>query len=259
MDDSTFLLLYNNSLSQLLHKLKCNMKKNYQLQNLLRTALLALMVFVLSPNQSMSQNSREYIRNAIKEKGQCRNVAITRYGGDLMLYGRNGYAYKGIPYDLASKIDQLHAEGKFIDDIQLTEEGRWIILVGNNGAAWNDIPYELELKLREYNERNEVITSIAMNDNGEWAIIGTTIFSTSSSTISQWLKEGMDSYGQLWTVHMTEDAIVAVYARGFKYHGEVPYSLKSALREVSFNVYRLKFAGTAWFIADKSGNYRYNM
>ncbi|MBR1834097.1 MAG: hypothetical protein IJ785_01105 [Bacteroidales bacterium] len=235
------------------------MKKNYHLQKLLRTTLFVVMVFLLFPNQSMSQNSREYIRSAIREKGQCRNVAITRYGGDLMLYGKNGYAYKGIPYDLASKIDQLHDESKFIDDIQLTEGGRWLILIGNNGASWNNIPYGLEQKLREYNSRDEVITSIAMNDDGDWVVVGTTIFATSSSAITQWLKEGMDSYGQLWTVHMTDDAIVAVYERGFKYYGEVPYSLKSALKEVTFNVYRLKFAGTAWFIADKSGNYRYNM
>ena len=240
-------------------KISSNMKKNYSLCKVLNVVMWFIIAFFMFPNYAQAQGSREYIRNVIRERGQCRNVAITRYGGDIMLYGRNGYAYKNIPSELASKIQQLHDESKLIDDIQLTENGRWIILIDNNGAAWNNIPYELERKVREYNNKGEVITSIAMNDNGEWVVVGTTIYATSSSAITEWLKEGMESYGQLWTVHMTDDGIVAVYERGFKYYGEVPYSLKSALQEVKFDVYRLKFAGTAWFIADKSGNYRYNM
>lgn len=232
-------------------------QKFFNKQNKL-TTLFCAMVLLFS-SMAMSQNSREYIRNAIRERGQCRNVAITQYGGDLMLYGRNGYAYQGIPYALASKIKELHNESRLIDDIQLTENGKWVILIDDNSAAWHDIPYSLELKIREFNNKGEVVTCIALNDNGEWIIVGTTIYATSSSVITDWLKEGMESYGQLWTVHMTNDAIVAVYERGYKYFGEVPYSLKSALKEVRFDVYRLKFAGTAWFIADKSGNYRYNM
>jgi len=206
-----------------------------------------------------SQNSREYIRNVIKEKGQCRNVAITRTGGDIMLYGKNGYAHKGIPSDLASKLTELNNDGKLIDDIQLTEGGKWIILIDNNGVAWNNIPYSLEKKLREYNDNGEIITCIALNDAGEWVVVTTEHFSASSDEYSEWLRKGLSTYGQLWTVHLTDEAMVAVYEGGFRFIGDVPSTLKQALKEVDFDVYRLKFAGTAWFIADKSGRYRYNM
>lgn len=70
-----------------------------------------------------AQNSREYIRNAIKGWGECRNVAITRTNGDIALYGRNGCARTNVPSGLNDAITELNNQKELIDDIQLTEAG----------------------------------------------------------------------------------------------------------------------------------------
>jgi len=73
------------------------------------------------------------------------------------------------------------------------------------------------------------------------------------------LKDGLDDYGKLWAACITDDALVAVYANGFKLLGNVPSDLETSLRQTSINVYRLKIAGSAWFYADTDGNGKYNL
>lgn len=216
---------------------------------------VVIAIFLLFTISSYGQG-RAYIKEQISKEGECRNVAITKTNGDLMLYGRNGCARSGCPQSLNEALTELNTENEFIDDVQLTEEGRWLILWGNNGFRWNDIPYSLELKLREYNGDNEVVTSVTFNDAGDWIIISQKYYATSDSRISQWLKEGNDMYGQLWAACITNDALVAVYSGGYRFLGEVPYSLKEALDKTKLDVYRLKIAGNAWFFADVYGNYQ---
>jgi hypothetical protein len=219
---------------------------------------MIVLVMSLSFTSTFAQ-SREYIRNAIREWGECRNVAITKRNGDIALYGTNGCARSGCPSDLNDAISELHDEGEYIDDIQLTEEGRWLILYGNNGLQWNDIPYSLEQKLREFHSNEEVITSVTFNDAGNWIVITTKYFSSSSTEVNNWLKEGLEDYGKLWAACVTDDAIIAVFENGYKFKGDVPDALRKALKETKLDVYRLKVAGTSWFFADKNGSYRYSM
>lgn len=215
-------------------------------------------LFVLISVYSYGQG-RAFIREKILEKGECRNVAITKTNGDLMLYGRNGCARSGCPSSLNKALTELNNDNEFIDDVQLTEEGRWLILYGSNGIRWNDIPYSLEQKLREYNNKNEVIYSVTFNDAGDWIVITAKYFSSSDSRINSWLKEGENMHGELWAACMTDDGIVAVYEKGYKFLGKIPYSLKEALRNTRLDVFRLKIAGESWFFADKNGRYEYNM
>lgn len=226
--------------------------------NFYATQLLAITLFMFVSVPTFGQE-RTYIKEQIRSKGECRNVAITKTNGDLMLYGRNGCARTGCPTSLNNAITELNNDNEFIDDIQLTENGRWLILYGNNGIQWNDIPYSLERKLREYNNKGEVITSVTFNDAGDWIIITNNYFSSSDTRINEWLKEGNEKHGQLWAACVTDDAIVAVFTGGYKFFGEVPYSLREALRNTNLDVFRLKIAGDAWFFADKNGRYRYNM
>ena len=223
----------------------------------IRVLAIAVCVFVFV-GSSYGQG-RTYIKEQIRQKGECRNVAITKTNGDVMLYGLNGCAWTDCPSSLENTIRALNRDEEYIDDIQLTEEGRWLILFGNNGIRWNDIPYSLEKKLREYNENNEVITSVTFNDDNDWIVITTKYFTSSDSRINTWLKEGNDEYGQLWAACITDDALVAVYANGYRFLGDVPQSLKNALDKTRLDVYRLKIAGQAWFFADMEGNYEYNM
>lgn len=216
-------------------------------------------LFVLFSYFLNAQNSREYVRNQIKEWGECKNVAITQYNGDLALYGRNGWAGRGLPSGLIDALHELNNDNELIDDVQLTENGSWLILVGNNGFRWNNIPYGLERKLYEFNDRNEVVTSVTFNDDGDWIIVGQEYYSASASWIQDWLKAGANQFGALWAVCITSDAMVACYEDGYKFYGNVPYDLRAALTETSMNVFRIKIAGTAWFFSDNKGRYRYNM
>lgn len=219
--------------------------------------LLVFSVLMLMGTLTYGQG-RSYIRDKIQERG-CRNVAITKSNGDLMLYGLNGCARSGCPKSLDDAIVELNNNNVYIDDIQLTEKGDWLILYGDNGFRWSNIPSSLETKMRQYNSDKEVVTSVTFNDSGDWVIITTEHFSSSSSEAQEWLKQGLDDYGALWAVCLTDDAMVAVYEKGYKFLGEVPQSLKDALHESNIDVYRLKIAGTSWFFADKKGHYQYSM
>lgn len=218
-----------------------------------------LVCMLLGSISGASAQGREYIRNCIERWDDCRNVAITKTNGDLALHGRNGYAVSECPTSLVNALKDLNNKNEYIDDVQLTENGNWLILYGDNGCRWQGIPYDLERTLRDYNNDNEVITSVTFNDDGDWVVITTKHFSTSNSGMTNWLKEGLEKHGKLWAVCVTDDAAVAVYENGYKFLGNVPDSLKDKLRTSSLDVYRLKIAGTSWFMADKKGNYSYKM
>lgn len=221
--------------------------------------LILIAITVLTAGSANAQRNRNYIKDAIREWGSCRNVAITKTNGDLALYGHNGCARSGVPSDLDRAIIELNSDGEYIDDIVLTESGRWLILYGDNGFRWNDIPYDLERKLREYNDNGEVVLSVTFNDSDDWVIITRDLYCASHSNMTDWLKDGSNQYGMLWAACVTDDAVVAVYENGYRFLGNVPDDLQRALRTSDLDVYRLKIAGTAWFFADTNGSYHYNM
>lgn len=218
-----------------------------------------LVSLVLFSGNVFAQNGRSFIRESISEYGECKNVAITKYNGDLMLYGENGWAASSCPDGLTAALSELNDEGVTINDVQLTEDGSWLVLYGRNGFKWNGIPNDLEEEIKEYNDEAERITSVTFNDSGDWIVISEEHISASNTNVLEWLSDGMEEYGQVWAACVTDDAMVVVYAGGYKFLGNVPESLKEALGETSLDVYRIKIAGTAWFFADKHGNYRYNM
>lgn len=219
-----------------------------------------IIIILLVGLTASAQNSRQYIKNKIEEWGSCRNVALTLTGGDLALNETNAYAYYGIPSGLAKAIDELHEEGEYIDDVQLTENGSWLVLYGDNGFRWYGIPADLESTIRDYNEDQEVVTSVTFNDHGDWIVISQEHISASNSGIYDWIKDGIESYGQLWAAHLTNDGMVLCFAGGYKYMGEVPYTLRNKLKETSIDVYRVKFLSDGtYFIADKDGTYSYYM
>ncbi len=222
------------------------------------SCITALSLTIVLPLSAMAQ-SRDYIRKQISLHGQCRNVAITKYNGDLMLYGRNGWAASGCPSGLTDALDKLNDQEEFIDDVQLTDQGRWLILYGDNGVMWSNIPYSLERKLREYNSDGESITSVTFNDDGDWIVITTEHISSSSSSIQEWMADGMDDYGGVYAACVTDDAIVVVYEDGYRFFGNIPSDLKSNLQKATFDVYRLKIAGESWFYSDGVNKYNYHM
>lgn len=230
--------------------------------NLHRLAIVMVgitMVMAMPFTADAQTRSREYIRQQIREQNSCRNVAITKYNGDLMLYGTNGWAASGCPKDLTDALDELNSKGEYITDVQLTEEGCWLILYGDNGAIWNDIPATLEAKLKEWNKKQEIITSVTFNDMGEWIAVSTNYISASDEDIQDWIVEGMEDFGCVWATCITDDALVVVYEGGFGTSGNIPSTLTKCLKTTDINVYRIKIAGEAWFISDGKREYDYNM
>ena len=223
----------------------------------MRNSLLLLAMLVsITLN---AQTSRDYIRQEIKKHDQCKSVAITEYNGDAMIYGRNGWAAQGCPTSFTNALDELNSQREEIQDINLSENGRWLILYGNNGMRWNNLYYDLEKQLRHYNSEGEKITTVTFNDDGEWIVITTEHIVASSQSLTDWLAEGCDKYGALWTACMTNDAAVAVYESGYRFIGAVPQSLKDALTSCTSDVYMVKIAGSAWFFTCRDGYWRYNM
>ena len=208
------------------------------------------MAMIMTATSVNAQRDRNYVKNAIKRWGSCKNVAITKTNGDVALSGRNGYVASNVPTELLNKLKELNKSNLLIDDVQLTESGRWCVLYGKNDATWtNNIPANLASKIREFHSSNY----------GDWVIVSDEYYATSSSDLTNWLRNGSNKYGRLWAVCITDDAAVAVFANGFCVRGNVPEDLLSALRSTSFNVYRLKISGSSWFFADENGNYRYYM
>lgn len=208
-----------------------------------------------------AQTSREYIREKIRSTNECKSVAITRTGGDAMLYGRNGYAAKGCPSDFNKALRELHDANEELQDIHITENERWCILYGTNGMRFHNLYNALEEEMRHYNSLNEHITTVTFNDDGDWVIVTQSHFSSSSYEIQEFLMAGCQEYGQLWTVCLTDDALIAVYERGFKFLGNVPSGLREALREAGsqHDVYIVKLAGTSWFFSCTDTYWRYNL
>ena len=144
--------------------------------------------------------------------------------------------------------------------MQLTEDGEWLILVGKNGCQWSNIPSELESKLRQWNEAEETITSVTFNDDGDWIAVSTDHVASSNTDMDDWIKEGIETHGQLWAAHLTNDACVLCFENGYKFLGNVPQKLKDALKASKYDVYRIKFTKEgSYFFADQEGHYTFWM
>jgi hypothetical protein len=217
-------------------------------------------ISISNSSSSSEARGRGFLREQIKKWGECKNVAMTLTGGDVAVYGKNGWAAQGAPSGMTKKLESLNEENKLIDDIVITEEGRWLIQYGTNGVAWNDIPASLERKLRQFNEANETITSVTFNDSGDWIVITKKKIAASTDKLNSFIEDGMERYGGLWAAHMTEDGLVLCFEKGYKFLGNVPQNLKDKLEETKLNVYRIKFLSDgAYFIADDEGNYAFNL
>ncbi len=222
-----------------------------------QSAVIVLIIMTLLAVDAYGQD-RAFLRKKIQEWGECKNVAMTLTGGDLALYGDNGWAGTGLPSNLQNELNKLNDNDELIDDVQLTESGKWLILYGDNGIIWNDIPRSLELKLKELNGQGEVITSVTFNDNGDWIVVTTEFIVASTSEIYDFIEDGLQEYGQLWAAHLTDEGLVLCYSEGYKFLGEVPATLRKKLSETDIDVYRVKFLSDgAFFIADQNGKYDY--
>lgn len=77
-----------------------------------------LVFFALLFSVTANAQSRSLIKQGIALWGECRNVAITKYNGDLAIYGANGMARADLPKKLMEALDELNEEHEFISDVQ---------------------------------------------------------------------------------------------------------------------------------------------
>lgn len=224
--------------------------------NQYRIILFFLLVALSAQTQAQT---RAFLRNKITEWGECKSVAITKHGGDLAIYGKNGWAKTGnVPSGLIDEIRSKNSRGETLQDVVVTEDGSWLLLYGENGMSWGGLTDDLTKVLREYNRRAEVITSVAFNDSGDWLVVGEQHWTCSSTELTDFIKAGAQSFGNVWTAHFNDDGLVVVYDKGIKYDGEVPENVIDALNEVEFDVYRFKFLPDgSYFMADRKGSYKY--
>lgn len=238
-----------------------------QLLNLKWVAALAVPFLCLSscvvPTAGGGSGStglnRNYIKNAITQYGSCHNVSLTRTNGDVMLYGKNGYAGQNCPTAMLSELKRLRNKGARLKDVQLTENGNYCILFNRNDCSWNHVPSGLRSKILEYKRKNYEVTAVAFNDRYDWVIVAKNVYACSNTALSANLRESGKKYGRLLTVCMTNECTIAVYQGGYRFIGTIPAGLKAALNSAPFDVRVVKVAGTAWFISDGSGRYKYHM
>ena len=206
------------------------------------------------------REGRKFLRDQISKWGECKNVAMTLTGGDVAIYGTNGWAALGAPKSMTEKFEELNGSNRLIDDVVLTESGSWLILWDNNGINAYGAPPALFSKLEKWNDEGEVITSVTFNDRGDWIAITAKKYSASSDYIMNSIREGENKYGEFWAAHLTNDGLVLCFERGYRFFGDVPQNLRKKLDETSINVFRIKFLNDgSYFIADFDGNYAYNM
>ncbi len=216
------------------------------------------------PAQSSARDNvpktRKDLRDKITSWGKCRTVAITKKSGDVAVYGTNGYSMiNDCPYDFSSKLKEVHDGHYKISDVAISEAGSWLIVYGNCGLKWNGIPYSLESRLRDWNTKQYTIQSVTFNDKGQWIAKCNGYYSSSDTWIQDWIREGVNQYGSFKTACVTDDCMVLVFERGYKYRGSVPEGLKEALRTTTLKIAHIKIAGNSWFFSDENGSYRYNM
>ena len=221
--------------------------------------LILLFVSFAMVMSAQAQASHKFLQKQIRKHQDCKCVTITQHNGDAMLYGNSQWEETGCPVEFSRMLFDLSEKNSEIRDIHLSELGRWVIIYGNNELSY-DLMYEsLKHKIRECQEDQEIITTVTFNDSGNWIVVTKDDFSASSEELLDWLEDGREKYGQLWTACVTEDAAVAVYELGFKYYGKVPKDLKNALRACKSDVYTVKISGKEWFFKCTDGHSSYHL
>lgn len=206
-----------------------------------------------------AQDSRECIKHNIYKSNKCKSVALTQNNGNAMTFENNKWFAVGCPNNFTEALYELEVQEQEIQDIHLTELGRWVVLYNTNETR-SDLLYEnLKQKISDCQKEGEKITTITFNDSGDWIIVTAKQISASSDELVEWIQDGCDSYGQVWTACVTDDATIVVYQHGFKYLGKVPESLKEAIRACEGDIYTVKLSGDAWFFRCTDGKGCYHL
>lgn len=85
----------------------------------------------------------QYIKEAIKNWGQCKTMAVTQWGA-VAIGGRNAWATCGrVPDDLVQHLKSINGNGYSIDEVTLREDGSWAIVFDDNTKFTGILPQEV--------------------------------------------------------------------------------------------------------------------
>lgn len=212
--------------------------------------VVAMLGIVMTMN---AENSRDYIRNKLRSVNTCTSVAITKFQGDAMIYGRNGYACKRTPEGFAPALQKLNEDSIYVYDIQITEGGRWLIQHGRNGVTLGGEVYPgMVEQMQAVIDAGDSLMMVAMDDTDGWFLMSDTHYNASNNEILQWILRGVEKYGRLRTVTLTDEVRIAVFEKGMLFAGELPEDLKQALVECKVPLTKVRVSGQAWFIVGEN-------
>lgn len=75
-----------------------------------------------------------FIIENIKKNGQCKTIALSNSGA-VAIFGKNGYAYSGIPNGMIEELSHCYNAGVSIDEVTLKDDGSWAIISNDNHDA----------------------------------------------------------------------------------------------------------------------------
>lgn len=205
------------------------------------------------------QADTRYIHEELNKIQRCKNMALTRNQGMVVLYGTNGFIPSGIPNTLYDKLKDFNNRGLVVDDICLTENGSWFI-VGDQLSGYG-VPADISTKIDEMVNNQERITCVSFNDRGRGVVISDKSFWANDRDLYNYLVSLSTEYGYINSVCITNKGMIACLNGGYGSNGTVPDTLLNYLdRELSDHIGTpryIKFSDWGdWFVADSYENYQ---
>ncbi|MBQ4421099.1 MAG: hypothetical protein II878_06090 [Bacteroidales bacterium] len=212
-----------------------------------------------SRSYSNSATGLKYLRDDVSEKGGFRTGAISTNGKGVIIRGNNGYAYTGIPTNLADKIKSLNKDNSKIEDVFFSPNGEYYGVVYDSYGYFAHTLQTMLDKLKEYNNNQEQITSVSVNNNGDFIIITDKHLYASNTNDYNAMIAAKDKYGYIYSACTTEEGVIFCCERGV-YYSNIPTILENKLKSLSWKPRIIKFTDYGTFIVtDGENTYTYQM
>lgn len=215
---------------------------------------------ILLPTNTYGQNVLA-ANKIIKAHPDVYNMAVTENQGTAILF-HGGFECVGCPASLERTLGEIIAVGDTIIDVQISEQGAWSIVFGNHQILFSDDvlpPQNVMKKALEYAEAQKHITQISFNDQGHFVIMAEESVTASSEQIMDFLREGVNRYGNIRGISVSDESIIALFDEGVRFLGECNPTIKDDLQQYNdWDLTVIKHCATTWFFRDNEGQHLFN-
>ena len=206
-----------------------------------------------------SATGLKYLRDDVSEKGGFRTGALSVNGKGVIIRGNNGYAYTGIPTNLADKIKSLNKDDSKIEDIFMSPNGEYYGVIYDSYGYFAHTLQSMLDKLKEYNTNKEDIISVSVNNNGDFIIITNKHLYASNTNDYNAMIAAKEKYGYIYSACTTEEGVIFCCERGV-YYSNIPTILETKLKSLSWRPKIIKFTDYGTFIiTNGESTYTYQM